>query len=484
VPVPAHSVTEPRRRAHARRSSDALRARLSGTTAAIAASLGVAALSLVLPSIPSYDAWAWAVWGKEILALDLDTRNGPSWKPLPVVFTTVFAPFGDASPQLWVLVARAGGALALVFAYRLAARFAGPIAGAAAAVGLALVTDWVIYLAHGLAEPLGVALILWAIERHLDGRRDHAFALGFVAALIRPEIWPFLGAYAVLVWLRDPARRPLVAAALVALPIVWLGPDWWGSGDPLTGKEIATQEPERSLSRAESPTLAVLDRFREQVLLPLELAAVFVVAVAARRRERVIVVLAALVVASVALVAAMTEQGFSGNSRYLLPAAAVVCVLGGVGLARALAAVGDRWRPAVALALVAVGVPFLVAGAEDLREQAEVVDARVEIQDELALAIERAGGVEAVRECVPLLGPSEWTRCGRPAVNTSLGARLVWELRVPFSAVTNEPEPPGLVFRAPEGEVSGVPPTLEEGWRVRLVATAGKWDVLAVTPPP
>jgi hypothetical protein len=83
-----------------------------------------------------------------------------------------------------------------------------------------------------------------------------------------------------------------------------------------------------------------------------------------------------------------------------------------------------------------------------------------------------------------LLGPGEWTRCGRPAVNTSLGARLVWELRVHFSDVTTEPEPPGLVFRAPEGEVSGVPPTLPDDVRARLVASAGAWDVLAVTPPP
>ncbi|HEV3408299.1 MAG TPA: hypothetical protein VG079_06390, partial [Gaiellaceae bacterium] len=335
MPLPAHSVAEPRRRVVAHRRPVALRTRLTGTAALVAAALGVAAVSLVLPSLPSYDAWAWTIWGKEILALELDTRNGPSWKPLPVVFTTAFAPFGDASPQLWILIARAGGLLALVFAYRLAARFAGPVAGASAAVGLALVTEWLIYLAHGLSEPLGVALVLWAIERHLDGRRDHAFALGCGAALIRPEIAPFLLAYGAFVWLRDPERRGLVAAGLAALPILWLGPDWWGSGDPLTGKEIATQGTERSLSRSDRPALGLLDRFREQVVLPLEVAAVLAVAFAARRRERFALVAAGVVIGWVTLVAAMTEAGFSGNARYLLPAAALVCVLGGIGIGRA-----------------------------------------------------------------------------------------------------------------------------------------------------
>ena len=41
-----------------------------------------------------------------------------------------------------------------------------------------------------VAEGLLVAFALWAVERHLEGRRGQAFALGFAAALIRPEAWP------------------------------------------------------------------------------------------------------------------------------------------------------------------------------------------------------------------------------------------------------------------------------------------------------
>ena len=107
----------------------------------VLACLGLAALSLLGPSAPTYDPWAWIIWGREIAHLDLNTRSGPSWKPLPVLFTTPFALVGDdAAPDLWLLIARAGGLLAIAMAYRLgcAARPAAPagvIAGARAAAG-------------------------------------------------------------------------------------------------------------------------------------------------------------------------------------------------------------------------------------------------------------------------------------------------------------------------------------------------------------
>ena len=72
------------------------------------APLIIGALSLLIPSTPSYDPWAWLVWGREIVHLNLQTTGGPTWKPLTVIFTTLFAPFGRAAPDLWLVVARAG----------------------------------------------------------------------------------------------------------------------------------------------------------------------------------------------------------------------------------------------------------------------------------------------------------------------------------------------------------------------------------------
>ena len=122
--------------------TDALRRgvtrRVSVPVAIVAGSVVLAALSLLLPSAPSYDPWAWILWGREITQLDLDTVDGPSWKPLPVMFTTVFALFGDVAPDLWLIVARAGAIAGIPLAFLLAHRLAGPVAGAAAAAGVGL----------------------------------------------------------------------------------------------------------------------------------------------------------------------------------------------------------------------------------------------------------------------------------------------------------------------------------------------------------
>src|SRR5579884_754971 len=86
------------------------------------AALLIAACSLLIPSTPSYDPWAWLVWGREIVHLNLQTTGGPSWKPLPMIFTTVFALFGGAAPDLWLVVARAGAVMAVVMTFKMAWR--------------------------------------------------------------------------------------------------------------------------------------------------------------------------------------------------------------------------------------------------------------------------------------------------------------------------------------------------------------------------
>src|ERR687896_1706892 len=104
----------------------------------IAACSVLASLSLLLPSEPSYDPWAWLVWGRELAHFELDTAGGPSWKPLPVALLALASPLGDdVSVALWVVLARAGALLALALAFRLAARLAGgspPLCAAAGTV--------------------------------------------------------------------------------------------------------------------------------------------------------------------------------------------------------------------------------------------------------------------------------------------------------------------------------------------------------------
>src|SRR6476620_5684435 len=97
----------------------------AGLTMLAAACLAVGLLSLLAPTTPTYDPWAWLIWGREVLHPDLQTQLGPSWKPLPVLLTTPFALFGGAAPALWVAVARAGALAAIALAFRVGRRLGG-----------------------------------------------------------------------------------------------------------------------------------------------------------------------------------------------------------------------------------------------------------------------------------------------------------------------------------------------------------------------
>ena len=90
--VPSAELTAPTIGAPSRAAAGASFRRLAGWrlyAALGAGALLIGALSLLIPSTPSYDPWAWIVWGREIVHLNLQTTGGPTWKPLPVIFTIV-----------------------------------------------------------------------------------------------------------------------------------------------------------------------------------------------------------------------------------------------------------------------------------------------------------------------------------------------------------------------------------------------------------
>src|SRR4051795_5718845 len=145
---------------------------VTGTLLLVVGCLVLAALSLLLPSSPTYDPWAWIVWGREVMHLDLSTVGGPSWKPLPVLFTAPFSLFGGAAPDLWLVVGRAGALLAIAMAFRMARRLASPgnwsfAAGLVGAVALVTSTGFIRSMWPGYSEGLLIAFLLWAVESHL-----------------------------------------------------------------------------------------------------------------------------------------------------------------------------------------------------------------------------------------------------------------------------------------------------------------------------
>jgi hypothetical protein len=265
--------------------------------AAVALALG--ALSLLAPSTPSYDPWSWILWGRQIVHGHLViTTSGTSWKPLPMLFTIPFALAGRAAPDLWLMVARAGAIATVLMAARLAyrltralgdpgdrrdglvGRLPAILAGglAIAALGFAAKGDYVSSNGLGYSEALATALLLIALECHLDGRRRAAFLVGFLVALDRPEIWLFWVPYGVWLAWRDRAMRPLVAACVVAQPIVWFGPVYLGSGHLGSSVTRAQHPRANSLAYARSPFWSELgDAAWPTMMLRVKIAALLVI---------------------------------------------------------------------------------------------------------------------------------------------------------------------------------------------------------------
>jgi hypothetical protein len=497
----------------------------------LAACLLLAALSLLGPSEPSYDPWAWLVWGREIAHLDLDTTGGPSWKPLPVILTTLVAPLSkldDGVPAaLWIVVARAGGLLTLVLAYRLAARVAGGgaarrvVAGTVAAVAIVLTPNWIRYLFHGNEVPLAVALSLWAVLCHLDGRRRAALMLGGLVCLARPELFGFVLLYGALLWRGSPASRRLVAVVLAAVPAAWLIPSWVGSGDPFFAGVQARSEPSWSLSLAPVPWRAALDVAQDQAWVALELAALAAVALAlvgggrgvsvlARGDRRglaaageeqrrpvlagggegflpgpaqpgAVLALAGFAAVIVVLFAAMTEAGFSGNVRYVLPALVALCVLGGVGAGLlvdigARVAVHLRGRRAAVAGALAAGVLLLAGAAPEIRDHVDAVE--LQTRESVERARLHAGLERAVEE----VGPRYITIFAAPTANRSYQTHLAWELSLRLSDIQGA-RGRGLVFRTPvQEEITGVLRVYRRARDRTTIARVGKWTVSARPP--
>ncbi len=414
------------------------------------AGLAIGAISLLIPSTASYDPWSWIVWGREIIHLRLHTTGGPTWKPLTVVFTTVFALFGKAAPDLWLVVARAGAVVAVAMVFRLAVRLGRAIApdggpapatlgGLIAAVSLTFTGGFLSNSALGYSEGLMTALVLIAVERHLDGAHRQAFACGFLAALDRPELWLFWGPYGLWLFWREPEARWLVLALFALIPILWFAPEYWGSGHLFRGVSRAHTPRSNSAAYASCPLCSELVKHAwPTVLLRVKVAAVLAVALAAgllvrtaragdavrrwRPRTPREHALAGLVVAGLlglawwVLIAVLTQAGFSGNDRYLVLGAALIEIAGGVGFAWGAAAVAriaaprlrGLWRtaagPAAAatllLALVYVFVPNQV-GANLISIQrthaALIYQAHLRASAEGAVA--RLGGARRVLAC-------------------------------------------------------------------------------------
>ncbi len=441
----------------------------------IAICLALGAVSLLLPSEPSYDPWAWMVWGRELAMLDLDTNGGPSFKPLPVLVIAVFSPLSKVNdgipPAIWLVIARAGGLLALYMAFRLAGRFSGGPravrwgAGVLAAVALLLTPLWVRYMAHGNEAPMAIFFLLWGIERHLDGKRNHALILGFLACLLRPEVAPFIGAYGAYLFWKFPEQRKLAIGLAIALPVLWLVPEWIGSGNPLGAGQKATGEPPWSLSLRDKPWLAALERAHGLIGLALEIGVIAALVLAIKDRDKPVLWLTGAAAAWVGLIVLMTQLGFSGNSRYFLVPLAIACVVGAAGAGRLVMLAPQPAAQVAVAVLILVGAGLYVSPRlERLERQAKSIDRLAQLQSDLEISVDRAGGAAAVEKPYP-------------TVNRGFVTRMAWEAKVPIGEVESA-SGEGIVFAARSRQAGSAPRQARDPDQ-QLRFKQGRWRVYA-----
>jgi hypothetical protein len=416
------------------------------------------AVSLRLPTTPNYDPWVWVIWGREIVHGHLSTTGGPTLKPLALVFTTIVAPFGSAAPNMWVAIARAGALTAVALTFLLTTRLSriatAPLgavgwalalaAGLVAAGGVLLLQSYVYVVAQGYSEGLLLTVLLLGVLRHLDGAPRQTQALLFAASLDRPEMWPLFIVYGLWLWRVDRGARRQIACLVALILPIWLLPDLIGSGSLLRGAEYASYP--RGAGTTACPFCSEITRYEwPLVRLPFRIGVVlaFVPAVAtlafargatrARQRpqRRLDVCLGVLLVAAIALFledAVLTELKFSGNGRYLFPAACLTIVVGMVGWARfaawALAALSRFGRRAIgwgAVAVVTAGavaaiVPSAVDAFAKLGPTWSQLRFQADVRRDLTTAVARAGGAARLRAC------------GAVETNTQLVPLVAWTL--------------------------------------------------------
>jgi hypothetical protein len=474
--------------------------RLAGSPFALwwTVSLVLAVLSaIVWPTVPSYDPFSWIVWGREVTDphISFFIGSGPSWKPLPFLFTTIYGPLGGIAPALWVITARTGGIAGLIGAWRLAAllceraglpRAGWWVAGLVAVLGIVLTapaSGWTYYFFRGTSEPLLIGVWLWAIDRLIARRHGQAYMLVAAEGLMRPEAWPFLILYGAWLFWKFPSMRVWVVLGLVAQPVGWFVPPWISTGQPFLAS-VHAEEYHGGLVSALGPRLSgVLGRgIGLQSLPSLAFGIVAVLLTLWRGRDRIVLGMAVSVVAWWVIVVAMTIDGYPGLQRFFLPAAAVTCVLSGLGVVRlALIAaevvpVGVRTAGAVAgcAVLLAASVHFLTGRISYARAQEPLAATAVTRINQLGTAIDALGGRSAVLPC----------KSSIVTINHSLQTALAWKLGTTLARVQTVMVDPGVAFVGPHDSIDGGEPPILGSLSVhKLIKTVGAWQLYQVYAP-
>jgi hypothetical protein len=384
---------------------------------------------------PGFDPYGWLVWGHQTLTASLDTNAAPSWKPLPYLLTVPFALAGHYQLYLWMITSVAVSLSGVVFAGRIAyrltdapaeRRYAAIAAAVFAGVALLGIQDYSHYVLSAQSDPMIVTLCLAAIDCHLSRHPRWAFALGVLAALGRPEVWPFLGLYSIWAWRTIRSMRWMIGAGLALIALLWFGIPALTARSPFVAATNALGSGRRL---HENKVLGTISRFVGMHEAPLEVAALVAVAIAAYRRDRTTLVLAGAIVAWVLVEIAFALHGWPGLVRYMFEAGGVMVVLAGVAVGKLLA------DPPRIRGVPSWAGPLLVAALVISLVPAAISRARVEHKD---LRAQRARTTELNRLIGVIRGLGGAARlhpCGEPLTRLEYQTALAWSLKDNVSRV-------------------------------------------------
>jgi hypothetical protein len=404
------------------------------TTAVVLVLLSTAVI-LWAKTRPGFDPYGWLVWGHQTVAGNLDTNAAPSWKPLPFLFTVPYALFGHYQVWLWMITSLAVSLSGCVFAARIAyqltparaeRRWPAMVAAAFAGLGVLGISDYWHYMLSAQSDPMIVALCLGAIDCHLSKRYRWAFAFAALAALGRPEAWPFLGLYSIWGWLRVPSMRWMILTGLALVALLWFGIPALTSRSAFVAASNALGSGRRLRS---DQVFGTVHRFLDLNPIVLEVTALISVALALLRRDRITLGLTAGVCAWVLVEIAFALHGWPGLGRYMYEPAGVLVAIAGVGVGRLLAEPPRMSRLVTwgGIALVAVIVLALVPPA--------LTRARSEHKD---ISAQRARTAEIGKLATVIRyfgGPSRFKGCGEPLTRLEYQTILAWSLHDNVSVV-------------------------------------------------
>ncbi len=477
---------------------------------------------IVWPTIPSYDPFSWVVWGHAVTSSSVPfyVGAGPSWKPLPFFFTTIYGLFGSAAPWLWVVTARIGGIAGLLGAGRLCfmlCRRAGLpawapwVASLAAIAGIVLSWSeslWTYYFFRGTSEVFLIGVWVWALERLFTRHHWQAYMLVALEGWMRPEAWPFLFVYGIYLFWKHPGMRVWVVIGLIAQPAGWFVPPGISTGHPLLA---ATHASEYNGDLGAHPLKTVISRGESLQSLPSLVLAVLAALIGVwkgrsllgdlgrrwRRPNDLLARLAAegsevplvlsLAVLSLAwwiVVIVETEDHYPGLQRFYLPAAAMICVLSGYGLVQIATWIGGLipGRPSARVSLSSLAgllvAAILCVGswhwlharwtwADEQEPLAAAANARIY---ELGRSVKVVGGIKKILPCASSV----------ITINHSLQTAMAWELGTDLEKVQTVLSRPGLAWVGPRDSIDGTVPPIGFQFSTKTIATVGAWSIQQV----